>query len=297
MASCICPAGRNVKLFHDDLFGQLREDLGIPDSFVNEGWSLDELESGGGKGGCLMSFLGSEYIVKELSHGDHHTLLGITESYVKHLLGGDSLLAAILLHFEDKATRRKFFVMQNVLGDGPFLAKYDLKGCNDDKTLELFGDKLGGACSTGKVAAFNIDLVVSAEQREEVLRRMDRDLDWLQSNHLMDYSLIVGVKTGPPGFVRGDEDRLGRLSLVQSCRDGSEVAVCVGIIDFLQQWTWYKKAARCIKCLEWNKATVPPAMYAERFGEHFEERFVSQRSKQALLSDKGACRASSVSVR
>jgi len=59
------------------------------------------------------------------------------------------------------------------------------------------------------------------------------------------------------------------------------VVVVAGIIDFLQRWTLYKKAARAIKCCEKNKATVPPAAYAHRFCEHFEERFVSPQKAQA----------------
>lgn len=224
-----------------------------------------------------MAFLGSDYIVKELSKGDHSTLLSISRSYFSHVRSGKTLLAAILLHFEDITSGRCFFVMRNVLGDGPFLAKYDLKGCNDDKTLELFGKNVSASCSAGKIAAFNIDLVVTADQRTDVLQRLERDSRWLVRNHLMDYSLIAGIKAGPLGFARADEGHLGRLPLTQRCRDGNEVAVCIGIIDFLQRWTWYKKAARCIKCLEQNKATVPPSVYAERFNLHFHERFVSAK--------------------
>lgn len=272
----ILPAGRTVKLFNDEVYSQLRHELDIADSFVNEGWTLEGLKSGGAKGGCMLAFLDSEYIVKELSYGDHNALLAIARSYFHHVRGGDTLLAAILLHFEDAETGRLFFVMRNLLGDGPFLAKYDLKGCNDDKTLELFGDSRSD-CGTSKVAAFNMDLVVTPEQRISLLQRMERDTKWLVSNQLMDYSLIVGIKTGLPGFVKDDECSLGRLALVQQCKDGSEVAVCVGIIDFLQRWTWYKKAAKCVKCLEKNKATVPPKLYAERFNTHFEERFVATK--------------------
>merc|ERR1719440_2653027 len=89
----------------------------------------------------------------------------------------------------------------------------------------------------------------------------------------MDYSLLVGVKTGAPGFAAGAH--AGQLPLVRSCEDGSEVAVCIGIIDFLQGWNLKKIAARAMKCLECNKATIPPAAYARRFCEYFEERFVS----------------------
>jgi len=268
----IRPAGRDAKLFNDKLFKQLRRIASVPDDFVNTGWNLESLESGGGKGGCRMAFLGSEYIVKELSSSDHHTLLSIAASYVEHVRDGDTLLGAILLHFKDTSTGRKFYVMRNVLGSGPFLAKYDLKGCNDDKTLELFGEKVG---TPGKWAAARVELVVTEQQHHAVMGKMQRDTQWLASNHLMDYSLIVGVKTGSTGFVEASIGQLGRFPLVWGCSDGSEVAVCIGIIDFLQCWSLKKMVARLIKCLECNKATIPPTAYARRFCNHFGEHFIT----------------------
>lgn len=299
----IQPAGRHVSLCSDEYFSELRRIAGVPDDFANEGWSFETLGSSGAKGGCLMAFIGSEFVVKELSSDDHQSLLSIAQSYFEHVRTGDSLLSAILLHFEDSATGRRFFVMRNVVGNGPFLAKYDLKGCNDDRTLELFGHKLcpsrvllwsaahwcgplsgGGGdwalYSSGKWAAARADLVVTEKQREEVIRRMRRDTAWLTGHQLMDYSLMVGVKTGKPGFA--PEGRLGQVSLPRACSDGSEVAVCIGIIDFLQRWNMKKIAARAIKFLECNKATVPPGTYARRFCNHFEERFVPTRALEEL---------------
>jgi hypothetical protein len=305
----IRPADRDVKLFNDEFFSQLRETATVPDDFINAGWSLETLESGGAKGGCLMAFVGSTYVVKELSTDDHAALLEISESYFEHVRSADTLLSAIFLHFEDLATGRKFFAMQNAVGHGPFLAMYDLKGCNDDKTLELFGSKIRAASrmlayagqycgyfgssnwykacaefSAGKRAAARADLVVTTAQREDVIRRIKRDTDWLVKQNIMDYSMIVGVKTGPPGFTF--EGSLGYCPLTHTCADGSEVAVCVGIIDFLQKWNLKKKTARAIKCLECNKATVPPARYARRFYEYFEDRFVctKETDKQAVVA-------------
>jgi len=195
--------------------------------------------------------------------------------------------------------------MRNVTGSGPFLAMYDLKGCNDDKTLELFGSKIKAAnmlisnagrwcgyfapqhwydacaeVNAAKSAAARVDLVVTENQRQEVMRRMRRDTDWLAQNRLMDYSLIVGVKTGPPGF--SPEVQFGQSPLVRGCADGSEVAVCVGIIDFLQKWNLKKIVARSIKCLEFNKATIPPHAYAARFCDYFENRFVLPKASGAV---------------
>ena len=78
-------------------------------------------------------------MVKELSQGDHLCLLDITSSYYEHLSAGHSRLSAIYLHYRDDATGRVFFVMRNELGPGPFQEMYDLKGCDDDRTLMASG--------------------------------------------------------------------------------------------------------------------------------------------------------------
>jgi hypothetical protein len=293
------PAGRDVVAFNDDLFSQLRKKSGIADDFVDSGWTFDNLESSGAKGGCLLAFVGSDFVVKELSASDHDSLLKITGSYFEHVCNGNTLLSGLLLHFEDLATSRKFVVMRNVVGSGPFLAMYDLKGCNDDKTLQLFGSKIqsastfisnvGWICgypgsqdwyaySAGKFAAAKAELVVTESQREEVVRKIRHDTAWLSRNALMDYSLVVGVKTLPAGST--PEPIFGQTPLARRCSDGSLIVLYVGIIDFLQQWNFKKMCARAIKCLECNKATIPPAAYARRFTNHFEDRFISVKEAE-----------------
>merc|ERR1712060_121568 len=93
-----------------------------------------------------------------------------------------------------------------------------------------------------------------------------RDTAWLTSQNLMDYSLLVAVKEGAPVSAP-------QKPLVRKAPDGTDIALYVSIIDFLQRWTTGKKVAQCIKVMERNKATVPPAVYASRFANHFEKRF------------------------
>jgi len=50
--------------------------------------------------------------------------------------------------------------------------------------------------------------------------------------------------------------------------------VYLSIIDFLQRWTMGKCAARVLKFAEWDQPTIPPAMYARRFHQHFTDHLV-----------------------
>ena len=51
----------------------------------------------------------------------------------------------------------------------------------------------------GKVNARKLKLHMTEEQRAQVLSELKRDTDWLAKMNLMDYSLLVGIRKGPPG--------------------------------------------------------------------------------------------------
>lgn len=298
MDGSIKPAGRQAELFNDHIFRELRAYAQVPDDFIDTGWSLTDLEKGGGKGGTLMARVGSSYIVKELSAGDHKTLLQITASYAQHVRSGDTLLCPIYVHFRDVSSGRTFFGMRNGIGAGPFKALYDLKGCADDKTIEKDGRPIAAVhkriwnvgmwCGkaawsderrryfAGKLTARNVDISVTPEQKEAFLHCLRRDTQWLSSQRIMDYSLLVAIKEGVASSASGGSSpsSLSHRPLVQRGPDGCDIAVHICIIDFLQKWTMGKRVARVLKFAECNKATVPPTIYAERFLRHFELHFV-----------------------
>lgn len=151
--------------FDDQCHAKIRRSMGIEDSFLEHNVDADALRPGGGKGGQLMAFSACRrYIIKEMSPGDHATLLVVTERYAAHVLssaatdrGKGTLLCLYLLHYQDIATSKIFVVMANSLARAPlpslsFGAEkanaagqqydfvYDLKGCADDKTLRDRGN-------------------------------------------------------------------------------------------------------------------------------------------------------------
>mmetsp|Transcript_20498 Transcript_20498/g.52090 ORF Transcript_20498/g.52090 Transcript_20498/m.52090 type:complete len:370 (-) Transcript_20498:217-1326(-) len=291
MEGVVRPAGVECELFNDHIFRELRAYAQVPEHFANTDWSLKSLEHGGGKGGTQMARIGDAYIIKELSKGDHKALLEVTGSYGQHVRSGETLLCPIYLHFRHSG--RFFFAMRNSIGSGPFNALYDLKGCADDKLLEEDGEPIkavhkrvwnvGMWCKAnwskerrayyeGKVKARDFEIPLTPEQRAQCLSSLERDTAWLAQHSLMDYSLLVAVKNVPMSASGGRG--LGHRPLLFKSRDGREVAVNISIIDFLQKWTMGKRVARCVKCAECNKATIPPSMYARRFYHHFAHRLI-----------------------
>jgi hypothetical protein len=305
----IRPGSRTVTLFNDEHFSILREEHQIPDSFVNEKFKL---QCGGAKGGTEMAFVGSQFIIKELSHGDHKTLLEVAESYVKYVRGGDTLLCPVYLHFEDQDSRN-FYVMKNMVGPEPFDTVYDLKGCADDKTQWLRGKKVTpvskrfykvwmwcGDCAwskerhiyyDGKLRAQRAVIHVTESQRDKAIATMKKDVEWLMSHQLMDYSLMVATKHRPAGSVTTEF----QVPLVRMSPDNTEMCVYIAIIDWLQKWTSSKVVARAIKCLEPDKATIPPDPYGRRFCRRMEERFVVVNDSAASSSVSAEIKHSDIS--
>jgi len=302
MSGDVRPGGRECELFNDHIFCELRALAQVPDDFVNSGWNLEELTHGGGKGGTLMARIGNSYIVKELSKADHASLLQLTASYGQHVRSGETLLCPMYLHFRDTPSGRSFFAMRNSSGSGPFSALYDLKGCADDKLLEEDGEPIRVVRKRiwnvgmwvshrnwskervlyheGKRKARTCEIVLPAEQRAWCLKSMARDTEWLAQQRIMDYSLLVAVTAGSSADVSSvgssgsSASPAGQKPIVYKDEEGQDVAVYLSIIDILQRWTMGKCAARVLKCAEWDQPTIPPAMYARRFHQHFTDHLV-----------------------
>eukprot|EP00928_Gymnodinium_smaydae_P031665 TRINITY_DN23173_c1_g1_i4.p1 TRINITY_DN23173_c1_g1~~TRINITY_DN23173_c1_g1_i4.p1 ORF type:complete len:355 (-),score=63.26 TRINITY_DN23173_c1_g1_i4:1544-2608(-) len=338
--SSIRVAGRTVAAWNDNVFSQLRTRHGVEDTFLET--SLRMFGAGSakklseGKGGSSFYMTDDHlFIVKELSDIDHKTLLRISRSYAEHLLYGSSVLSPIYLHFEmvmdpqsgssfatgnnrdgQVVRAKRFIAMRHLMPfAGPWDAKYDLKGCADDKTLEMNGHAIPavhkriwnlpmwlGECAWtparwtyyhGKVHARSLVLDLPQDVRDEVLRRIDRDCDWLARNGLMDYSLLLGVRRVHLSTGASVSNTAAALSqqaaaAVQEfswCCGGELFLLSIGIIDFLQPWTAGKVVAMLIKSFERNKATVPPARYAARFKRHFSERLQGKQVSRERLSD------------
>merc|ERR1719263_218692 len=74
------------------------------------------------------------YLLKEITGGDHKMLLQVTDGYARHLLHADgSLLSRYFAHFRHPDGRDVVAMAY----------AYDLKGCDDDKTLTWDGSKVG----------------------------------------------------------------------------------------------------------------------------------------------------------
>lgn len=291
----IMPGGREVDLFNDDhVFAEIRRDWGIPDGFLNSGWSWQMLEPGRGKKESEMVHIKGKYVIKEITYGEHRCLRSIGYSFLQHMRSGSTLLCPIFLHYRDLETGRLFIAMPSVTGMGPFKAMYDLKGCDDDKTLHYNGEWLqqvhkrfwkllmwGGTCCwnydrfmyhKGKKAARRVYIPIAKDRRRQVLDAMKRDTDWLCRENLMDYSLLVTMQEGSV-YDESSKAEGGPFTFLDGSSD--DMVTSVTIIDFLTEWGALQSLKGLFTLTDKKKALVRPEEYADRFCEHFSKRLAT----------------------
>lgn len=260
--SPVLVAGRRVEVWNDEHFSRLRALHDVADNFL-EGLALSSQLPKISKGNApLFTTDNDEFIVKAMGSADHASMTELTQAYVARCEQG-TLLSPIYLHFRfclgpNHARRASlvrraskttsvggrgciegghedegheglrwiaYIAMRNLTpGVGTWRARYDLKGCDDDKTLENEGHRVKAVHKRwwrfwyvrclwsserwtywrSKQDAKHFRLPLPGEQRCEVLKLLEGDVRWLRQHGLMDYSLLVGVQRfracqGPDG--------------------------------------------------------------------------------------------------
>jgi len=190
-----------------------------------------------------------------------------------------------------------FIVMRNAFyTDFPLHFRYDLKGSWEQRSAGAQFKK-NPRRTVGKDLDFGEQRIyVPANMCQTILETLEKDSKFLASNHLIDYSLLLGIHDSnidgvfvahaplsrDSTFTRDnysikrtsiDGPLIGHFELV----DGSKGVI--GVIDILQQYTWRKKLERYVKiyllCNELEGVSVAdPSFYANRFMNKMRKVFV-----------------------
>lgn len=217
--------GEEVHCHNDELFSRIRRQgqHDVKANFLAD-YDFTTLRLFGGKGGNLMSFTTDRsYLVKELSDGDHASLLKFAPQIVDHLTEGRSLIVPMFLHFTRPATGKNYLVMRNALPSDRNVIwhkLYDIKGNRDDKLMVDDGEDVPEVhkrcfyvhkcwygcdviplCNTaarkryyrGKLEAFGTTFQMSEEHSGTIVGTIKRDTELFKRLGLMDYSLVCGI--------------------------------------------------------------------------------------------------------
>lgn len=284
------------KLFRDILVNNNRV-VNFEESFDLKKNAVAIQQAGENKGGAsgelFMFSHDSQLIIKTISPEDEIQLTKILYDYSQyHHYNKGSMMAKILgmFQFKMEGTGKpiKLMVMENIftIPKEAVLRKYDCKGSlykrkvvpnpldfsKDTPTKNVLKD----------VDFTEIDKCVNfldKQHRLVVLAAIKRDVDFFVSHGLMDYSLIIGVIRRRPidQDCINKELQAGGYHLIAT--PDPSVFFMIGIIDYLQPYTWSKAFERIFKRIRTcnprlETSTQPPERYAKRFYAFTEKNFL-----------------------
>jgi 1-phosphatidylinositol-4-phosphate 5-kinase len=243
---------------------------------------------------------GKQFMIKSLTEMEMAQVARILPSYLRHLDNQpDSLLARFcaLYTVETAPTtslpiwervqwpfrprvRRHYVVMKNSLHPSrEMLSTFDLKGSTLGRRTLPLGPP-AAAASPSKAVLKDLDYLESGLRlqlapalRKVVAEQLNADVSFLNSIEVMDYSLLLAVSAPRPSLRRALGGLANRLKRVFFFRGRAEtksqdLEVYLGIIDFLQPYSWTKWAETMLKGVAHDMmevSAVDPDIYAQRF--------------------------------
>jgi len=249
-----------------------------------------------------------EYLVKSVSAQEMNQLAALLPKYLAHLKAHPrSLLARLCgcytvkcadgqrppLGLRRATSSRSYLVMKSTFPSRLRMnRRYDLKG----STLGRWASGRDGGVNQSGLAPdvvlkdrdFMDDassrLRLPPENRELVLKQLETDVQFLRNVSVMDYSLLCGVHSTKFGVLGAlscqagflvsrlfravfKHDIAGRAPLCIASFDGRSTFY-IGVIDFLQTYSFKKRLETWWKCLAHERASiscVDPELYSRRF--------------------------------
>eukprot|EP00357_Protocruzia_adherens_P011736 CAMPEP_0114974466 /NCGR_PEP_ID=MMETSP0216-20121206/1535_1 /TAXON_ID=223996 /ORGANISM="Protocruzia adherens, Strain Boccale" /LENGTH=470 /DNA_ID=CAMNT_0002335091 /DNA_START=929 /DNA_END=2341 /DNA_ORIENTATION=- len=311
-----------VKLYYPEQFEALRMRCGI--SFNDLRRSLDPISNvdalrsareGAGKSGSFFLFTSDmKFILKVVTDSEVNGFLRITkkaqasflddfDTYFDYLeKNRDSLLAKVLGIYRIRhafyGSKVYILLMENIqtpLGAYSGLQRtYDLKGSTFDRTtLREVPNVISQLCFEGKILKDNDFLHVEKriylpdEDRKRLFQQIERDLDFLESCRLMDYSLLMTIRVEQDC----DATTFPIFADKPHCvyhgytRQGSNVAITFGIIDYFQIYTHSKKLETVLKA---TFTAARGSTISSQAPDDYAKRFLSfMKSAIRDISDEG----------
>lgn len=258
----------------------------------------------------------SQFVVK-LFHSEEvefmHSILGEYHSYIVEM-SGKTLLPHYLAMYRITVSGVEHYmiVMKNIFSaDGLTIhRRYDLKGSLVDREAsEKVKAQNNPTLKDKDFLNDEIKIKIGTDKKEEMMAILERDVNFLASLKIMDYSMLVGIhNVGQPGL--DEEDEEAEQTSSDDLLEGEEAAEVpmeceveeeegeavpnvyayvstesapskelyfVGLIDVLTKYNASKRAAHTAKTMKHGAgaeiSTVKPEQYAKRFMEFMNNAF------------------------
>ena len=217
--------------------------------------------------------LDDRFILKEMSSIESKSFHTFVPHYLEYIIdakesGRPSCLAKIVgvfkIGYKNTQTNASFkmelLIIENVFYGRKISKQFDLKGSNRNRLVDESLTKLSSSSlvlldeNLQKEACEN-PLYITLKSKHTLLEAIDLDSQFLASNSMMDYSLLVG-------------------------KDLETSELVLGIIDYIRTFTWDKKVETLVKSsgILGGGGKVPtvcsPHLYMNRFRDAMYKYFI-----------------------
>lgn len=279
--------------------------------------------TGGASGEFFFRTFDRKFIIKTITEAEEEIFEEFMSDYLQHLRDSpNSVLTRFLgyfnFEFDILDTPVRVVVMENIfcVNSEILLRKYDLKGSTHHrKVLHARDSRLSNLDldlrsnlserQTLKDLDFNRiegKILMSTKQRKEFFNVIENDVLFLQSQKLIDYSLIVAVirlqdvqdKIDDPEYEGLKEDINNMISRKTFYSDSTfEFAYIVGVIDMFQKYTLKKFLEKHWKVLVncrcgLDTSSQPAHVYSKRFLRYIDSIFLDDRPFYRLTGFSGS---------
>lgn len=172
----------------DELFLPVRRlfrVISVPEILRDYQVDFGNAAAGTGKSGASFQFLGTRYILKEMTTSDMAIMTDIAEDYTNHMVQNAQWTMMVRIYAILKADGKNWMLINNFL-PVRFPATYDLKGSFHGRTGE------GSSLKDNNWVEDEMKIKLDPSVRTRVLKALKEDAKFLGDRKLLDYSLIVG---------------------------------------------------------------------------------------------------------
>ena len=269
-------------------------------------------KNGGASGEFFFFTYDRRFIIKTITKKESRVFADIIDDYSRHLVNhGDSFIGRIIglfsFDFDILEKGIQIVVMENIFKLNPkcIKRKYDLKGSTHSRKV-LRTSKLNELAfnvnlkrdffekKTLKDLDFNKiegQIELTLDIQIELMKVFKRDVEFLQSKKLMDYSLLLAVVKFEDIRSLGDQSEADtfKFDINQLIRRKSfiwdanfEFGYIIGIIDYFQQYTLTKFLEKYAKILinfscNLDTSSQSSQVYAERFIKYVKAIFLDEK--------------------
>eukprot|EP00794_Sanderia_malayensis_P003489 gene3490-3987_t len=197
----LMPSHFKFKEYCPLVFQNLRERFGIDDQFYARSFQeAPQLSEASGRSGSkFYDTCDKAFIIKTLESEEVEMMHHLLPKYHQYIVEchADTLLPQYLAMYRATVDSKEYYfiILRSIFSLNKTIhKKYDLKGSRVDREAsEAEKSKEVPTFKDNDFTRDNVKLSVGSERRTELLDKITRDIEFLSSQNLMDFSLLVGI--------------------------------------------------------------------------------------------------------